>query len=253
MGHATPPEPAASSATGTAGASPIVSAAEPAGVGSALAWACRRDLRLLQRNPAEPLLALAFFALVSSLVPLTLSPEPELLRILGPGIVWIAALLAILLGLPRLFVADHSDGSLEQIVLAPAPLPALMAGKVLAHWLTHCLPLIALAPVVGLQFGLPPPSLWVLVATLLLGTPTLCWLGAIGQALTLGSRGGSTLLALLVLPLAIPVLIFATSAIDSLQAGLGIQAQMAVLGAGLLIACVLGPAVCALAVRIAFE
>ena len=235
------------------GSTGAVRTAEAMGVWAALRWACARDLRLLQRSRAEPLLALAFFALVSSLFPLTISPDPGLLRTLGPGIVWIAALLAMLLGLPRLFVADHADGSLEQILLAAAPLPALMAGKVLAHWLAHCLPLIALAPLIGLQFGLNGLELVLLVATLVLGTPTLCWLGAIGQALTLGSRGGATLLALLVLPLAIPVLIFATSAIDGLQSGLGVQAQLSALGAAMLVACVLGPAVCALAVRIAFE
>lgn len=226
--------------------------AEP-GVLFGVSWACRRDLRSLWRSRADPLLALVFFALVTTLFPLAVNPEPQLLRALAPGIVWIGALLSLLLGLPRLLAADLADGTLEQIVLASPPLPAVLAGKVLAHWLTHCLPLILLAPVIGLAFGLPPSSILLLVATLLLGTPTLAWLGAVGAALTLASRGGSALLALLILPLAIPVLIFGTSAVDSLQAGLGAQAHLSLLGAGQLLAWLAGPPVSALAVRIAFE
>ncbi|MFT4101320.1 MAG: heme exporter protein CcmB [Burkholderiaceae bacterium] len=223
------------------------------GVFGALRWSCRRDLRVLLRNRADPLLALVFFVLVATLFPLSVNPDPALLRTLAPGIVWIAALLSLLLGLPRLFAHDHVDGTLEQLLLASAPLPALITGKVLAHWIAHCLPVVLLSPLIGLQFGLPPDAIGLLMLTLLLGSPILSWLGAITSALTLGSRGGSALLALLILPLAIPVLIFGSGAIDSQQAGLGAAAHLSLLGAGCLGALVLGPAAATLAVRIAYE
>src|SRR5690606_28662098 len=144
-------------------------------------------------------------------------------------------------------------GTLEQILLAPAPLPALVAGKVLAHWLVTGLPLVALAPLAGLQFGLPPGAIGILVATLALGTPILSWLGAIGAALTLGARGGASLLALLVLPLPVPVLVFGAGAVESHVAGLGAEAHLSLLGAGLILSWVFGPFATALAVRIAHE
>src|SRR5690606_3424041 len=172
-------------------------------VGAAIAWGLRRDLALAMRSRAELAIVLAFFLLVTSLFPLGLDPDPILLAKIAPGIAWVAALLASLLGLQRLFAEHHADGSLEQIALAAAPLPALVAGKVLAHWIATGLPLVLLAPLAGIQFGLEAPAIGILVATLLLGTPVLAWLGAIGAALTLGTRGGAALLALLVLPLAV--------------------------------------------------
>lgn len=223
------------------------------GAFGALWWACARDLRLAMRSRAELAVIIVFFLLVTSLFPLAVSPDPALLRSIAPGIAWVAALLASLLGLSRLFAADHGDGTLEQMVLAPAPLPALVAGKVLAHWLATSVPLVALAPVAGLQFGLPSDAIAVLAASLALGTPILSWLGAIAAALTLGARGGSSLLALLVLPLAVPVLIFGAGAVESYASGLGADAHLSLLGAGLIVAWVLGPAAGALAVKIAHE
>jgi heme exporter protein B len=223
------------------------------GVFAAFAWACRRDVRLAMRSKAELALILIFFLLVTSLFPLSVDPEPALLHAIGPGVAWVAALLALLLGLPHLFAADHADGTLEQIVLAPAPLAASIAGKVFAHWLVSSVPIIVLAPLIGLQFGLGADAIRWLVASLALGTPILCWLGAITAALTLGTRGGGALLALLVLPLAVPVLIFGAGAVQAAEAGLGGGAHLSLLGAGLIASCVLGPAATALAVRIAFE
>jgi heme exporter protein B len=223
------------------------------GVWQAFDWAWRRDLSLALRGRAELALVVVFFVLVTSLFPLSVNPDPNLLRAIAPGIAWVAVLLSLLLALPRLFAADHADGSLEQLLIAPAPLPALMAGKVFAHWLGSCVPLVVLAPLIGVQFGLGAEAIGVLVLTLLLGTPILSWLGAIAAALTLGARGGGALLALLVLPLAVPVLIFGAGSIESLAAGLGVQAHLSLLGAGLIAAWVLGPPATALAVRIAFE
>ncbi len=226
---------------------------EPVAALAALAWACRRDLKLALRSRAELALVLVFFVLVLSLFPLGVSPEPVLLGRIAPGIAWVAALLASLLALPRLFAADHADGSLEQLVLAPAALPALVAGKVLAHWLTNGLPLVLLAPLAGVQFGMSGDAILALTAGLALGTPALSWLGAIGAALTLGTRSGSALLALLVLPLAVPILIFGAGAAESVNAGLGASAHLSLLGAGLLASSVLGPFATAVALRIAYE
>lgn len=226
---------------------------EPVGAFAAIAWACRRDLLLALRSRSELALVLVFFVLVISLFPLGVSPEPQLLERIAPGIAWVAALLASLLSLPRLFALDHADGSLEQLVLAPAALPALVAGKVLAHWLTNGLPLVLLAPLAGLQFGMRGDAILALTAGLALGTPTLSWLGAIGAALTLGTRAGSALLALLVLPLAVPILIFGSGAAEAVNMGLGAQAHLSLLGAGLIASSVLGPFATAVAVRIAYE
>jgi heme exporter protein B len=220
---------------------------------AALAWGCRRDLRLALYSRAEVSLTVIFFVLVTSLFPLSVNPDPGLLRTMAAGIAWVCALLSVLLGLPRLFAADCADGTLEQMVVGCAPLPALVAGKVLAHWLASALPIVLLAPLIGIQFGLPWPAIGVLTATLLLGTPILVWLGALGAALTLGSAGGATLLALLMLPLAVPVLVFGAGAVESWLAGLGVSAHLSLLGAGLILAWVLGPPSTALAIRIAFE
>jgi heme exporter protein B len=219
----------------------------------ALRLACARDLSLALRSRAEVALVLVFFALVITLFPLGVSPEPALLARIAPGIAWVAALLSSLLALPRLFALDHADGTLEQLVLAPASLPAIVAGKVLAHWLATSLPLVLLAPIAGAALGMPGDAIGALAAGLALGTPTLAWLGAICAALTLGSRGGGALLALLVLPLAVPVLIFGAGAAEAVSIGLGAQAHLSLLAAGCLASAVLGPFATALAVRIAFE
>jgi heme exporter protein B len=219
----------------------------------ALRQACARDLALALRSRAEVALVLVFFALVVTLFPLGVSPEPALLARIAPGIAWVAALLSSLLALPRLFALDHADGSLEQLVLAPASLPAIVAGKVLAHWLATSLPLVLLAPLAGAALGMPANALAALTAGLALGTPALAWLGAVCAALTLGSRGGGALLALLVLPLAVPILIFGAGAAESVTMGLGAQAHLSLLAAGCLASGVLGPFATALAVRIAYE
>jgi heme exporter protein B len=182
-----------------------------------------------------------------------MAPEPQLLQALGPGVLWVAALLASLLSLPRLFAGDFGDGTLEQIALSPHPLPALVSGKMLAHWLTTGLPVVLFAPLLGLQYGLAADVLGVTMLALLLGTPILSLLGAVGAALTLGTRGGGSLLALLVLPLYVPALIFGAGAADALRAGMSVSPNLSLLGAGLLIAVVGAPFATAAAVRIALD
>lgn len=216
-------------------------------------WALQRDLKLALRSRAELGVQLLFYVIVVSLFPLSTTPERNLLATMGPGVLWVAALLASLLSLPRMFAADYADGTLEQIALSPYPLPALISGKILAHWLTTGLPVALLAPVLGLEYAVEPESLLVLMVALLLGTPILSLLGAIGAALTLGLRSGGGLLALLILPLYVPVLIFGAGAVDAVRAGLGVAANMSLLGAGLLIAVVGAPFAAAAAVRIALD
>jgi len=223
------------------------------GAWSGVRWGLMRDLRLALRSRAELGVQLLFYVIVVSLFPLATTPEKSVLSLMGPGVLWVAALLASLLSLPRLFASDYADGTLEQIALSPYPLPALVSGKIMAHWLTTGLPVVALAPVLGLQYALPPEALAILVATLLLGTPILSLLGAIGAGLTLGLRGGGSLLALLVLPLCVPVLIFGAGAVDAVHAGLGAAANLSLLGAGLLIAIVGAPLAASAAVRIALD
>jgi heme exporter protein B len=168
-------------------------------------------------------------------------------------VLWVAALLASLLSLPRLFAADFADGTLEQIALSPYPLPALISGKILAHWLTTGVPLAALSPLLALQFGLDGSELLALAAGLILGTPTLSLLGAIGAALTLGLRAGGALLALLILPLYVPILIFGAGAVEASRVGLAAGGELSVLGAALLVAAIGAPLASAAAVRIALD
>lgn len=216
-------------------------------------WALRRDLALALRSRSEVVLVLVFFLLIASLFPLATSPQTSLLRQIGPGVAWVAALLAILLSLPRLFAADHADGTLEQMIVSPAALPAIVAGKVLAHWISNAVPLILVTPLIGIQYGLEAREILMLFLAILLGTPILVWLGAMTAALTLGARGGGALLALLVLPLAVPVLIFGAGAVDADASGVGAEGHFSLLGAGFLLSWVFGPWVTALAVRIAHE
>jgi heme exporter protein B len=219
----------------------------------AVRWAVARDLRLALRSRAELGVQLLFYVIVVSLFPLATTPERNLLSTMGPGVLWVAALLSSLLSLPRLFAGDHADGTLEQIALSPYPLEALVSGKILAHWLTTGLPVVALAPLLGLQYAMDGESLAVLAVALLVGTPVLSLLGAIGAALTLGLRASGSLLALLILPLYVPVLIFGAGAVDAARAGLGVAASLSLLGAGLLIALVGAPFAAAAAVRIALD
>ncbi len=212
-----------------------------------------RDLRLAMRRRADIVSALFFFILVVSLFPLGVGPEPDLLRKLAPGVLWVAALLSTMLSLPRLFADDHRDETLEQLALAPQPLALIVLGKVLAHWLVSGLPLALLAPLLGLQFNLSGDALWMLSLSLLIGTPALSGIGAIGAALTLGVRGGGVLLSLLVLPLYIPVLIFGAGAVDATVTGLGAQAHLSLLAALSLSGVFFAPWPSAAALRIALE
>ena len=222
-------------------------------VAPAFGWALARDLKLAFRSRAELGVQVLFYVIVVTLFPLATTPERTLLANLGPGVLWVAALLASLLSLPRLFAVDFADGTLEQMAGSPWSLPALVSGKIAAHWLTTGLPVAVLAPLLGLQYALEAPALWTLAAGLLLGTPILSLLGAIGAALTLGLRGGGGLLALLVLPLCVPVLIFGAGAVDAVRAGLGAGANFSLLAAGLLIALTGAPLACAAALRIALD
>jgi heme exporter protein B len=223
------------------------------GAWSAFRWSVRRDVVLALRSRAEVLLALVFFVVVASLFPLGVGPEPKILATIAAGVVWVCALLACLLSLPRVFSGDYADGTLEQMLLAPAPLLAVIGGKVFAHWLTTGVPLALMAPLIGLQFGLRADELGVLLVSLLLGTPILSFLGAIGAALTLGLRASGVLIALLVLPLYAPVLIFGAGAVSATQIGLSPTGHLSLLAAGLLIGVVGAPWAIAAAVRIAVE
>jgi heme exporter protein B len=217
------------------------------------AWSMTRDLKLAIRSKAELGVQLLFYVIVVTLFPLAVGAEPVLLRALGPGVLWVAALLASLLSLSRIFAADFADGSLEQLALSPHPLPALISGKIAAHWISTGLPLVVASPLLGAQFGLTTDEAWLLAFGLLMGTPTLSLLGAIGAALTLGLRAGGGLLALLILPLYVPILIFGAGSIEALRAGLGASAQLSLLAAALLAALVGAPLAAAAAVRIALD
>ena len=212
-----------------------------------------RDLRLSLRRQADIASVLFFFIIVVSLFPLGIGPETEQLRKLAPGVLWVAALLATMLSLPRLFADDHRDGTLEQLALSPQPLGLIVLGKVAAHWLVSGLPLTLLAPVLGLQFDLSTDALQILTLSLLIGTPALSGIGAIGAALTLGVRGGGVLLSLLILPLYIPVLIFGTGAVEATVTGVGAQAHLSLLGALTLAGVFFAPWPTAAALRIALE
>lgn len=213
----------------------------------------RRDLVLAMRRRADVLTTLVFFVMVVSLFPLGVGPEPSMLRKMAAGVVWVAALLASMLSLARMFSADYVDGTLEQMLLAPQSLTVVVLGKILAHWMVSGLPLVMIAPVLGIQFDMPAEALGVLVLSLLLGTPVLSMIGAIGAALTLGLRGGGVLVSLLVLPLCIPVLIFGAGAVDAVTSGLSVVSNLSLLGAILLLALVFSPWVAAQALRISME
>ncbi|MBW7901380.1 MAG: heme exporter protein CcmB [Rhodocyclaceae bacterium] len=212
-----------------------------------------RDLKLAMRRQADLVSVLFFFIIVASLFPLGVGPEPQLLKKLAPGVLWVGALLATMLSLPRLFADDYRDGTLEQLVLAPQPLGLTVIGKVVAHWLVSGLPLALLAPVLGLQFDLETDALLILTVSLLIGTPALSGIGAVGAALTLGLRGGGVLVSLLVLPLYIPVLIFGAGAVDATVTGMGAEAHLSILGALAIGGVFFAPWATAAALRISLE
>lgn len=213
----------------------------------------RRDLLLAWRSRADVLVTLAFFVIVVCLFPFGVGAEPNLLRAIAPGVLWVAALLACLLSLHRLFAQDQVDGTLEQLLLSSEPAVLWVLAKVFAFWLSTGLPVVAVAPVLALLLDLEPGGLPVLVLSLLLGTPILALLGAVGAALTLGLRGGGMLLALLVLPLFVPVLIFGAGAVEAELSGTGASAHLLLLGGGLAAALALAPWGCAAALRVSTE
>ena len=212
-----------------------------------------RELLIALRRSSDVGTALLFFVIVTSLFPLGIGAEPGLLRAIGPGANWVAALLSSMLSLGRLFAADHADGTLEQILLGAAPLGAVVAAKAFAHWLVSGLPLVLIAPLVALQYDLPVPLYGVLALSLLLGTPVLSLIGAIGAALTLGLRGGGVLLSLLVLPLYVPVLIMGAGGVEMAAAGMGAQGHLLLLAAMLVGAAAFAPWAIAAGLRISTE
>jgi len=218
-----------------------------------LRWVIQRDVILAWRGRSGVLSTLFFFIIVVSLFPLSIGPEMDILRTIAPGVVWVAALLASMLSLDRMFSHDYLDGSLDQLMLTPQPLSIIVLGKIIAHWLVTGAPLILIAPIVGLQFDLPPGTLATLVGSLMLGTPALSLIGAVGAALTLGLRGGGVLVSLLILPLCIPVLIFGAGAVGAALSGSSAEPHLSLLGAVLVLALSFAPWATAAALRISTE
>ena len=218
-----------------------------------LVMVIRRDLVLAMRRRTDVLTTLVFFVMVVSLFPLGVGPETDMLRKIAPGVLWVAALLSSMLSLGRLFSADYLDGTLEQMLLVPQSLSVLVLGKMVAHWMVSGLPLVLLTPILGLQFDMSVEAIGVLMLGLLLGTPILSMMGAIGAALTLGLRGGGVLLSLLVLPLCIPVLIFGTGAVGAVSSGLAFSSHLSLMGSMFVLAMTFTPWVTAQALRISME
>jgi len=213
----------------------------------------KRELILAYRQRNDILSPLIFFIIVISLFPLGVGPEPETLRLIAPGVIWVAALLATLLSLSRLFNNELHDGTLEQLLLTPQPTSILVSAKIVSHWLTTGLPLVIISPLLGISLNMSTDALIYTMLTLLLGTPVLSLIGAIGAALTLGLRGGGVLLALLILPLYIPVLILATGAIIATSNGFPAEAQLSLLGAYLIISLIFAPWVTSYALRVSLD
>lgn len=222
-------------------------------MGALLIAVVRRDLLLAWRRRGDALTTLLFYVIVASLFPLGVGPEPELLRAMATGVVWVGALLASMLALPRLFSSDHADGTLEQLLLIGQPPVVWVAGKSLAHWIVSGAPLVLVSPLLALLYDMPEHALPLLMLTLLLGTPCLSLIGAIGAALTLGVRGGGVLLALLVLPLYIPVLIFGAGAVEAQLAGLDASGHLSLLGALAALSVVAAPLATVAALKISLE
>lgn len=218
-----------------------------------LRWLIRREILLAMRRRVELATALLFFVVVVSLFPIGVGPEANLLRRMAPGVIWVAALLSTMLSINRVFESDHADGTLEQLLLSGCPLGAIVAGKVCAHWLLAGLPLVVIAPLLAIQFDVDQSLLGVLALSLLIGTPVLSLIGAIAAALTLGLRSGGVLIAILVLPLYIPVLIMGTGAVDAAGAGLNPEPHLLIQAALLLLTAAFGPWAIAAALRISSD
>ena len=213
----------------------------------------KRDLKLAFRQGSDSVMVIVFFIVVVVLFPLSIGPEQKILARISAGVIWVAALLAAMLSMDRLFAADYEDGSLDLLIISPHPTEILVLAKVLAHWLTTGLPLIIVSPLLGIFLYLQADGFWVMIMSLLLGTPVLSLIGAIGAALTLGARRSGVLISLLILPLFIPVLIFGVSAVDAALMGLPTRPQLFILGAFLLFAAALSPWASAAALRQAVE
>lgn len=213
----------------------------------------QRELTIAFRKPAEILNPLWFFLIIITLFPLLMGPNPELLGQIASGVAWVAALLSALLSFERLFRDDYLDGSLEQLMLLPVGLPQIALAKVIAHWLLTGVPLILLSPIAAVLLSLETHVWWALVLTLLLGTPILSCLGAIGVALTVGLRKGGTLLSLLILPLFLPVLIFAAAVLEAATLNMPYHGQLAIIGAILALTLTFSPFAIAGALRISVQ
>lgn len=218
-----------------------------------LRWIVWRDLMLAWRRRSDMLSTVFFFVIVVSLFPLGIGPETQLLRSIAPGVVWVAALLASMLSLGRLFANDYQDGTLEQLLLTPQPLYLVVIGKVLAHWIIAEIPLVLIAPLVGVQFDLSRDTLLILFVSLLVGTPILSLIGAVGAALTLGLRGGGVLISILILPLYIPALIFGAGAVEASIIGVAAAPHLYLLGAFAVISLLFAPWAASAALRISLE
>ncbi|MEY4642988.1 MAG: heme exporter protein [Pseudomonadota bacterium] len=220
------------------------------GLGGTLAAVLRRELQIALRSPGNIVNPLMFFVIAVSLFPLGGGADPEFLSSIAPGVVWVTALLAVMLSMDSLFRADFEDGSLEQLLLSPQPLYFQLLAKVFAHWFVSGLPLVVIAPLLAYMLAMPVAGYWPLVAGLLLGTPTLSLIGAIGMALTVSLSRSGLLLAVLVLPMSVPVLVFGAGIVENALNGLPFAGLLAVLGALLTLALTLSPLAIGAALRI---
>lgn len=213
----------------------------------------KRELILAWRRRSDLFSVLFFFVIAASLFPLGLGAEPKLLQTIAPSVLWVCALLSCMLSLPRMFASDYADGTLEQLLLSNQPTVLIVLVKTLAHWVLSGLPLVFVAPIIGLQFNLGIDALSVMALSLILGTPVLSLIGSIGAALTLGLRGGGVLIALLVLPLYIPVLVFGAGAVNAVIIGMSSNGALSLLGAILALAMVFSPVMTAYALKVSLD
>ncbi|MES9945428.1 MAG: heme exporter protein CcmB [gamma proteobacterium symbiont of Ctena orbiculata] len=220
---------------------------------SAFSLLLKRDLVLAYRRRAELVNPMLFFVLVTAMFPLGIGNDAKLIEAVGPGVIWVAALLAALLSLDSMFRSDYDDGSLEQFMMSAHPVSVLVLAKILAHWLVTGLPLFIVAPLLAVLLNIPGSAIPTLMLTLLLGTPVLSLIGSVGVALTVGLRRGGVILSLLVLPLYVPVLIFATDAVKTAIVGIPTTAQLSILSAMLVGSLVLAPMATAASLRISLS
>ncbi len=220
---------------------------------SVMAHIFMRDITVAWRRRSDVFSVFFFFIIAASLFPLGLGADPKLLHAIAPSVLWVCALLSCMLSLPRMFAADYVDGTLEQLIISNQPTILITLMKVLAHWVLSGLPLVLIAPLIGLQFGLSAAELKVLALSLWLGTPTLSLIGSVGAALTLGLRGGGVLIALLVLPLYIPVLVFGAGAVNAVFVGMSADGGLSLLGAMLAFALIFAPLMASYALKVAME